>query len=52
MTDPAKATNQDAAPSQAAHHMNAGDWGLLLGLAAVDGRVFGWFRRRRSGSAG
>ena len=52
MTDPAEATKPSAAPSHAAHRMNAGDWGLLLGLAAVDGRAFGWIRRRRSGSAG
>ena len=25
---------------------------ILLGLAAVDGRAFGWIRRSRSGSAG
>ncbi|MYG51800.1 MAG: DMT family transporter [Rhodospirillaceae bacterium] len=35
MTDPAGATSPDAPPSRAAHRMNAGDWGLLLGLSGL-----------------
>lgn len=37
MTDSAEAADPGAAPSPAAHRMNAGDWGLLLSLSGLWG---------------
>ena len=37
MTDSVEATKQGAAPSRAAHRMDAGDWGLLLSLSGLWG---------------
>ena len=37
MTEFAKATDPGAAPSRAAHRMDAGDWGLLLSLSGLWG---------------
>ena len=35
MTENGEATNPDGPQSRAAHRMNAGDWGLLLGLSSL-----------------
>lgn len=37
MTESTEATEPGAAPSRAAHRMNAGDWGLLLSLSGLWG---------------